>query len=386
MWFNKNDITLKQEELIDVPDIRGYVLPHASTKFTGHIISHTLRFRPKKFDTIIIIYYPATQEKTVNGKYFHEYYVVSESIKYVCNKLWKYNIKRIIGINLRDSNHSVKLKKYMNSKTLFVVSADFSHQLLFKQAMELEDCAAKGLLNRFRFINCYKVVDDIESFKLLFKIIPKDWYLQWVGRTRSPGERAVGYLSFLIREKALPQKHLPDSMFVTAYDNKMNARECLGEYYSNTNIWTKQKELNLIKKVIEKGRTNSRLTLGENLHIPVNKYIVTYLYKDKTNSKFIRGWHGILYNAFYLPNVMLENTFDNGIWIRKKTDSTGLAHIKWMPGNQFDITHTLNKLNIKAMGVQRNNKPQFYYVKQRSGNFKKQLSTTAPKRKGLELR
>ena len=62
------------------------------------------------FDTIINIYYPASENKTVNGKNFHEYYVVSESIKYVCNKLWKYNIKRIIGINLRDSNHLVKLK------------------------------------------------------------------------------------------------------------------------------------------------------------------------------------------------------------------------------------------------------------------------------------
>ena len=45
MWFHKKDI-LFHPSVID-SSIRGYVLPHASTTYTGKVISHTLRFRPK---------------------------------------------------------------------------------------------------------------------------------------------------------------------------------------------------------------------------------------------------------------------------------------------------------------------------------------------------
>ena len=47
IWFNHNDIELKNN--IELENIEGYVLPHASTKYTGDIISHTLRFKPKKY-------------------------------------------------------------------------------------------------------------------------------------------------------------------------------------------------------------------------------------------------------------------------------------------------------------------------------------------------
>ena len=30
-------------------NIKGYVLPHASTKYTGKILSHTMRFIPRNF-------------------------------------------------------------------------------------------------------------------------------------------------------------------------------------------------------------------------------------------------------------------------------------------------------------------------------------------------
>ena len=46
MWFNKTD--LQTHSIITVNDLYGYVLPHAGTTHTGHIISHTLRFRPTK--------------------------------------------------------------------------------------------------------------------------------------------------------------------------------------------------------------------------------------------------------------------------------------------------------------------------------------------------
>ena len=60
--------------------------------------------------------------------------------------------------------------------------------------------------------------------------------------------------------------------------------------------------------------------------IQKNKLIKIY----KRAKKFIRGWHGILSNAFYLPDVLLENTYDNGKWI-KSTD------IIWEQGNLFNI-------------------------------------------------
>ena len=52
-WFNKSDLLLSAPIILD--DLHGYVLPHASTKYTGHILSHTLRFKPNKIIKNIII-------------------------------------------------------------------------------------------------------------------------------------------------------------------------------------------------------------------------------------------------------------------------------------------------------------------------------------------
>ena len=53
-WFNNKHIVLNN--IIKLNNIHGYVLPHASTKYTGHIISHTLQFKPtKSFKKIYII-------------------------------------------------------------------------------------------------------------------------------------------------------------------------------------------------------------------------------------------------------------------------------------------------------------------------------------------
>jgi predicted class III extradiol MEMO1 family dioxygenase len=38
-WFDSKHIVL--DNIIKLNNIHGYVLPHASTKYTGHIISHT---------------------------------------------------------------------------------------------------------------------------------------------------------------------------------------------------------------------------------------------------------------------------------------------------------------------------------------------------------
>jgi hypothetical protein len=135
----------------------------------------------------------------------------------------------------------------------------------------------------------------------------------------------------------------PHGLFVTCYDNNMVARECLGEWFTHHH-WTKHVENKLIKKVIHLGNTTSRLT-GISNDLPVTYYTVTYLYSD--NKKCIRGYHGIKYNAFYLPNVMLENTHSNGIWIDSNDN-------EWLDGN-FMLHHTLNKLTQKAGKANSNN-------------------------------
>ena len=174
---------------------------------------------------------------------------------------------------------------------------------------------------------------------MLHKLLKKI-NLQWIGRTRSPkssNTEGVGYLSFLLRSqpKPKPKVNKPYGLFVTAYDENMNQRECLGEYE-----WSKIIEKELIEKVITKAKTTSRLTGGKNLNIPVKYYTITYLYKS-TLSRFIRGYHAVLKNALYLPGVFLENTFDNGKWIKSSDTS-------WPQEYNFDKNETNTKLNIKA--------------------------------------
>ena len=85
-----------------------------------------------------------------------------------------------------------------------------------------------------------------------------------------------------------------------------------------------------------------------------------YLYKKKTSyNNFIRGWHGLLANAFYLPDVFLENTFENGKWIVSEDE----VYAKYLKGEfikgddmwpefplnvKFNKTETLNKLKRKS--------------------------------------
>ena len=122
----------------------------------------------------------------------------------------------------------------------------------------------------------------------------------------------------------------------------MNTRECLGNWYnkSSSNTWTLESETDLINKVLPLAQNTSRLTGGMYLDIPVSHYTVTYLYND-TKHKFIRGYHGILHNSFYLPEVFLEHTFENGHWITENDT-------KWKKGNTFNLSETFTQLNIKA--------------------------------------
>lgn len=329
-WFNKKDI--KKYPSIMIDNLHGYVLPHAGTSHSGEILSHSLRFKPKKdFKYILIIYLPSNKEPNVGNEY-HEYVVPSNTLKLF------YPNKTYIGYNMLTTKPNIS---HLNkNNTLYVISADFSHFLLLQDAIQKENCAAHSMMHKIFNLDCVNIVDDARSFKKMYSLI-KEIQLQWIGRTRSTGEKGVGYLSFLIRDKPDIRKK-PDGFFVTAYDSNMNQRECLG----NTKQWTKSLELSLKKDVIQNAQTTSRLTNGKFLDIPVTHYTITYLYKDKSKD-FIRGYHAILKDALYLPDVFLENTYDNGTWI-KSTDTT------WPKSNIFTLTPTFSKLQNKA-GVQHSN-------------------------------
>jgi len=369
MWFDKKYLTIKP--IIKVDNLHGYVLPHAGTEYTGDIISHTLRFRPtKKINKVIILYYPASQTPDININdsngnaisYYHEYYVIWKSIDYIFSDN-NYNTEHTIkfeGYNINDlTNIDInKIRQRFNVlDTLIVVSSDFSHFLPFNTAIELENKASHSLMFRELKNSPYiNSVDDVKTYRVFYKIIPKNLQLQWIGRTRSPNKEGVGYLSFLLKEIHLPElklSTLPDGMFVTAFDKNMNSRECLGNWYdksisdiSDNNTWTLESEKEFIEKVVRLAQTTSRLTGGTNLEIPVSNYTVTYLYRD-TKHKFIRGYHGILHNAFYLPEVFLEHTFNNGHWITENDT-------KWVKGNTFNLSETFTQLNNKA-GVNKKN-------------------------------
>ena len=347
MWFNASD--LEQKKIIIVDDLNGYVLPHAGTPFTGGIISHTLRFRPAKpFKKVLIIYYPASEKPdvSIDGKeYFHEYYVPWKAMETIFgNETITYE-----GYNAKGSAFSNPEGSAPTVSGIAVVSADFSHFFPdFHNALDQENKAAHALMFRRVHTNTYgDVVDNLASFKVLYDLIPPDWLLQWIGRTRSSGTKAVGYLSFLLRENKVKVKYpSPDGMFVTVFSANMTARECLGEWFNTKRSWTSLIEQDLVKRVLAGGRTTSRLTGQTELDVPLTNYTITYLYRDRLNA-FIRGWHGVWHQAFYLPEVFLENTFENGSWI-KAADKEWPANMALVP---FKLNETLKQLNLKAHGI-----------------------------------
>ena len=400
-WFDENDIKIDSliKNKLYTDNIRGYVLPHAGTTNTGHILSHTLRFYPKNFfKKVLILYYPAKAEENVvisdQEKYYHEYYVMWKTLEHVIQKKWRYGKKQFLSINVRDLNNKDNNQSYLHAlknlkKTLLIISADFSHFLDLHDAIKKENCAAHAIMHRHfpKSLECLNIVDDVRTFKFMYEHIPNNWLLQWLGRTRSTGEKGVGYLSFLIKT---PQPHKkfkkPDGMFVTAYDDNMQQRECLGEWFKKQK-YRKEIEQELVDKVIRLAKSTSRLTGGANTDIPVTHYTSTYLYRDLRyrkkirrhltqkyknkkhkfekqffTPKFIRGYHGIKQDAFYLPDVMLENTFNDGNWIQPDDRS-------WPKSYKYNMTETLQKIQRKAgiftrKNKNKNKKPEYelYYA------------------------
>ena len=333
MWFSNNDIQISN--IINIRNLHGYILPHAGTKYTGKIISETLQFKPSKFfDKVYIVYYPSGKKENINNKYYHEYYVPFMSLKYVIHKYW--NIKHKIKFIKIDLRNDKKINELVLENALVILSIDFSHHLNLITALKLEDKAAHSLMSRNLEDNQYnKIIDDKISLEYLYNYINNNYQFQWVGRTRSPGLKGVGYLSFLLRKTNNTKKI--DGYYVTVYDKNMNSRECLGKYDNHKRNLSK-----FIEEVIHKAKTTSRLTGGEHLNIPLITYSITYLHEEK-HKNFKRGYHAIQMKngALYLPDVFLENTYDNGTWINKNKDT------KWEYGD-FNLQPTLNHLNRKG--------------------------------------
>jgi hypothetical protein len=369
-WFRASDILPHFESssynIIPLHDLHGYVLPHAATQYTGRIIAHTLRFKPTKhFSQVYILFYPANPKDT--AKTAHEYEVPYKSCLSVFKYIWGIDTKNLKFIPYNIADKSTQLPQLTLSeykKSLVIVSADFSHFLDLQTAYKAENCAANTLThNASPPPKCIDIVDHRASFERLYSFLPNSEsvrpVLQWVGRTRSPGAKGVGYLSFLLRDEHIVDSSsgsnaiLPDGIFVTCYDENMTARECLGKWFDTQTIsgkrtnmkWTKRDENELIADVIKKGGETSRLTGGREYDkdIPIRYCTITYLYRD-TKSRpedFIRGWHGLLASAFYLPEVFLEHTFDNGAWINE-TD------VLWPQDYDFKLDETMNSLDRKA--------------------------------------
>ena len=369
-WFRPNDIlkhfTSSLYSIIPLHDLHGYVLPHAATQYTGQIIAHTLRFKPtKKFSQVYILFYPANRDD--NAKTAHEYEVPYKSCLAVFKNIWGIDTNGITFIPYNIADRSSQLPRLTSAeykKSLIIVSADFSHFLDLQTAYKAENCAANTLIHYASPPpKCIDIVDHRASFERLYSFLPDSEsarpVLQWIGRTRSPGAKGVGYLSFLLRDEHVVgtggagSYALPDGIFVTCYDENMTARECLGKRFDaqtisrkTTNMrWTKRAEDELIADVVKKGRESSRLTGGResDKNVPIRYCTITYLYRDTKShpEDFIRGWHGLLTSAFYLPEVFLEHTFDNGEWIEE-------SDVLWPQDYDFKLDETLDSLDKKA--------------------------------------
>lgn len=333
MWFDSSHIFKFQT--IPLDDIKGYVLPHAGTSYTGNILSHTLRFKPRNFfKTVLILYLPSNETHNVSEgskSYFHEYYVPMKTLDKTIKRYWKYGSKNFVGVNVLNNEtipNNIDLKT-----TLIVLSSDFSHFLPLSEAIEVENCGARAMMfgNFNEKLDCIQHVDDHRTYKFMYNLFQKNnmnYSLEWIGRTRSPGEKAVGYLSFLIRNNNIPKN--PDALTVSVFNSSMDVLGSETLLFTN-NKWNKELEKIKVSKII------ANINKKRN----VEYYKITYLYKVPNKStvlgkktlqvkqikgtkgtkkmlnyhvsKFIRGWHAIMYgNKLILPEMILTNYYDNG--------------------------------------------------------------------------
>lgn len=333
-WFNDNDIT--NNNIKEVNGLLGYVLPHAGTAHTGNILSHTLRFinptwLTKEVLNIFIAYYPSSRQPNIQEQYYHELFVVKEAL----NTYWN---RRNINLNIISWNVRDEYIPTFSNIDMYVISADFSHYLQLQSALKYENHAAKAIELNLLNDKSMSIVDDKITFQEMSKINP-DIIYNWIGRSRSKGIKGVGYLSFLLLDKKEIMNSISNlnnfsGFFVTGYDDELYSRECLGSF----NNITVDSIKDMIKDVKTKGETYSRL-IPSRAGIEVTHFTITFL-KRTQDTEFIRGYHGIKKGSYYLRTVMLENTYENGKWIRRDD----LDWINLDNKTSYDMTETINQL------------------------------------------
>ena len=365
-WYSKEDIKISKKDVIELDDLHGFVLPHAGTQYTKQVLNSVLRFKPtKRFNKVYIFYYPAypTENVTYSGKkYYHEYFVIKMVLSFVFLNIWGIKtLITIVPVNVRDRNKYKKTKgnkrhdpkktlkrRRFDVNSLYVISADFSHYKPMNKILEVENCSAHTInYNNFQSRpDCVAEIDHVDTFKWVYNLLPANIQFQWIARSRSPGLDAVGYLGFLLKDtlKIYKNPNKISGFFCTVYDEKMVARECLGTYFKNPKTWSKDYERQFVNDVLEKAHKTSRLTGGPpKPNTPIRHYTITYLYEEPRGTKFLRGYHAIKSSALYLPEVFLENVYENGKWVTSSDKQWDHKNI-----DNFNLDETLVKLGSKG--------------------------------------
>ena len=170
MWYSNSDI--KYFKPIEINDLRAYVLPHAGTKHTSHILSHTLRFKPSmQFKRVYILFYPVHEQPNVGNEY-HEYHVPKSAFDYVRLNYWNNKNKiKYIPVDLKNLDNEkvtriVKENKKQLHDSILIISADFSHFLPLQEAIKKENCAAHSILQKYLDLKCTDVIDSQKTFPI----------------------------------------------------------------------------------------------------------------------------------------------------------------------------------------------------------------------------
>ena len=354
-WVNYSYLT--RLPTIEIEGLAGYVLPHAGTKHSGELMSNILRFQnpawtSSKVDplNVRIIYSrsissedPLNCNETSTQGIIHEFCVPKQSLVYLL------------------PNFNINVNTSFSDPDILVLSADFSHYEPFQIALKKESKAATAILFDKYDHPVMDVVDTKEVFKEAYnKWISKknkEYVWNWVGRSRSKGTHAVGYLGFLLLPRTPPKS--VHGFFITAYDSNFNHLECLGKFYDSKPVSSRpgtsvQDDVAELKTKVQLLAPKSRL--HPDLKGSVASYMsCTYLTREPRHTVFIPGFHGIRTEAFYLSNVILEHYHASGT----KILPTDTEYIRGLPSD-FDLHEVSENLALKAHSTNSSTQPIYY--------------------------
>ena len=342
-WFRAAH--LKPHARIVVDDMVGLCLPHAGTLHCGSVLSHALRFAPSRPPArFVLLYVPAQSVPDADAEApawvpaehrHHEVVVPLRAVLHLWPELAEAGKARW---HFHDASST---KRAPSPRGAFVVvSCDGSHHMSFVEARRLEDAAAAAVGHgSFEAVD-RRALDALAAFRIG---TPNGHSWQWVGRSRSRGERGVGYLAFLLRR--LPRTfQRVRGVFVTAYGPDFHTRECLGEFGEVTAATVTA----LAQRVRRRASgAHPRLAPSRGALPSARVRLTVALLTPSRRGVFVRGWHAIrACGATFLSVVFLEHTDESGAWI-------GARAASWPPraqGVPFDLAPTFQRLRNKSGG------------------------------------